>query len=67
MRTGVVDERRRLEDADLVLVRCCYLPSVGGAVHATNAHIIVYCARDDLHALERAGENHNVTAGCVDL
>lgn len=67
MRTGVVDERRWLKDADLVLVRSCYLPGVGGAVHATDAHVVVYRARDDLNTLERAGENHDVTAGCIDL
>lgn len=66
-RLVVVDERRWLEDAHLVLVGGGDFARVGAAIERRDADVVVRGARYDLHSLEGAGQHDDVAAGGVRL
>jgi hypothetical protein len=67
MRTGVMNKWGRLKNADLVLIRSSYFPSIGTAVQAANSYIVVHCSRDYLDPLKVTGKDYYVTSSCVSL
>ena len=67
MRTVVVYKRCRFKDANLVFIRSSNLSSICGTINTTDANVVVYSSRNDLHTLESTCQYHNITAGSIRL
>jgi hypothetical protein len=65
IRLDVLNDWRRLEDDDLVVVCGRDLSAVDGASDADDLHIVVADARDDLDAVKGGREDDEVAAGSV--
>ena len=65
MAGGASEQWGWLKDTNFVLICHCNLSRVIGHVDASDLHIVVADARDDLHPLEVAGEDGDVAASSV--
>lgn len=67
MGARAVNQRSRLENADLIFIRRRYFPCIGTTVQTANSDIIVYSPWNYLDSFKVTGQNNYVTACCVRL
>lgn len=58
---------RRLKDTYLIIISGCYLARICWTVQTTNADVVVYRTRDDLHPFKCAGQYHNIASSRISL
>lgn len=60
-------ERRRLINANLLLISRSDFPGIGRAIQTADPYIVMNSPWDDLHPLKVGRENHDVTPSSICL